>query len=59
MLDIYYEDNSVKIYLGQIITNRALTTDEILYALPFDMDDYAQEHGWDGWDSNCIVAVFR
>lgn len=36
--------------LGRIITNRGLTIDEALDILDIDMDKYAAEQGWDGWD---------
>ena len=38
--------------LGRILTNPncGLTIDEALYMLDIDMDKYAAEQGWDGWD---------
>ena len=38
--------------LGRILTNpnHALTIDEALDLLDIDMDKYAAEQGWDGWD---------
>ena len=36
--------------LGRILTNHALTIDEALDLLDIDMDKYAAEQGWEGWD---------
>lgn len=36
--------------LGRILTNHGLTIDEALDLLDIDMDKYAAEQGWDGWD---------
>lgn len=38
--------------LGRILTNpnHGLTIDEALDSLDIDMDKYAAEQGWDGWD---------
>ena len=38
--------------LGRILTNPncGLTIDEALYMLDIDMDKYAAEQGWEGWD---------
>lgn len=36
--------------LGRILTNHGLTIDEALNLLDIDMDKYAEEQGWEGWD---------
>lgn len=36
--------------LGRILTNHALTIDGALDLLDIDMDKYAAEQGWEGWD---------
>lgn len=36
--------------LGRILTNHGLTIEEALDLLGIDMDKYAAEQGWDGWD---------
>ena len=36
--------------LGRILTNHGLTIDEALDLLGIDMDKYAAEQGWEGWD---------
>lgn len=36
--------------LGRILTNHGLTIDEALNLLDIDMDKYAAEQGWEGWD---------
>lgn len=36
--------------MGRILTNHGLTIDEALNLLDIDMDKYAAEQGWEGWD---------
>lgn len=36
--------------LGRILTNHGLTIDEAINLLDIDMDKYAEEQGWEGWD---------
>lgn len=36
--------------LGRILTNHGLTIDEALNLLDIDMDKYAAQQGWEGWD---------
>lgn len=58
-MNVYYTDENVNIKLGEVYTNRSLTMEEALYALGIDMDDFADEHGWDGWDYDALNFVLE
>jgi DNA-binding XRE family transcriptional regulator len=55
---VYYEDENVKEQIGQVLTNRNMTTDEALELTGVDMDKWAMDQGWEGWDYNCIVMEY-
>ena len=45
-MKLFYGD----LLLGEVITNHSMTVDEALEILGIDMDNVAQENGWDDWD---------
>lgn len=45
-MKLYHGD----VFLGEILTNHSMTVDEALELLDIDMDEFAQEQGWDDWD---------
>lgn len=45
-MKLYYDD----ILLGNILTNHSMSIDDALESLEIDMDEYAREQGWDGWE---------
>lgn len=45
-MKLFYED----MLLGEITTNQSLTADEVLNILDIDMDNVAEENGWDDWN---------
>lgn len=49
-LVIRYEDE----VLGTVDTNRGMTVWEALDLLGIDMDEYAADQGWDGWDADYL-----
>lgn len=49
-LVIKYEDE----VLGTVDTNHSMTVWEALDLLGIDMDEYAADQGWDGWDADQI-----
>ena len=59
MMSVYYTDENVNIKLGEVCTNRSLTAEEALYVLGIDMDDYADERGWECWDPEAINFVWE
>lgn len=44
--------------LGTVDTNRGITVWEALDLLGIDMDEYAAEHGWDGWDAEYLETEY-
>lgn len=49
-LVIKYEDE----VLGTVHTNHGMTVWEALELLRIDMDKFAAEQGWDGWDADYL-----
>ena len=49
-LVIKYEDE----VLGTVHTNHGMTVWEALELLGIDMDKFAAEQGWDGWDADYL-----
>lgn len=54
-IKVLYEDDYVSIELGEILTNRSITTEEALNSLGIDLEEWAQEQGWDGVDYECVT----
>lgn len=45
-MKLYYGNTLLK----EILTDHSMTVDEALEISGIDMDEYAQEQGWDDWD---------
>jgi DNA-binding XRE family transcriptional regulator len=56
---VYYEHEYGREEIGRVLTNRNMTTDEALDMTGVDMDKWAMEQGWEGWDYNCIVVDYE
>ena len=52
MLKIIYRDENTneRVVIAKIMTNRSMSAWEALEAANIDMDEFATERGWDGWD---------
>ena len=48
-----------EIELGTIYTNRGMDVMEALDLLGIDMDQYAEDNGWDGWDFGELEMVYE
>ena len=55
MLEIRYEDEYGSVKIGEILTNRSMTTDEALDLLEIDLQEWAHDQGWEAADPNCVV----
>lgn len=55
MLEIWYEDEYGAVKIGEILTNHRMTTDEALDLLGIDLQEWANEQGWEAADPNCVV----
>lgn len=51
--------NYAGIELGTINTNRGMDVMEALDLLGIDMDQYAEDNGWDGWDFGELEMVYE
>lgn len=51
---IYVHGDDDKEVIGNIITNRSLTVEEALEMIGVNMDNYAVERGWEGYDPLAI-----
>lgn len=56
MLLVYADDNTFEI-IGDILTNHGMSTDGALDLLDVDMDVWADDQGWDGWDWEALQLV--
>ena len=51
---IYVHGDDDKEVIGNIITNRSLTVEEVLEIIGVNMDNYGVERGWEGYDPLAI-----
>lgn len=51
---VYKEEGQDQIVLAEITANRSMTVWEALEVAGVDMDECAEENGWDGWDPEAI-----
>ena len=49
-MKLYYNDNGNKILLTEVITNHSMSVDDALNLSGIDMDEWAEEQGWDNWN---------
>lgn len=56
MLLIYAEDDVFEIISG-ITTNHSMSIDNAIELLDIDMDIYADEHHWDGWNYDALNLI--
>lgn len=57
MTALYYKENGYSVKLGEVLTNNLTTIDDVLNFLEIDMDKFAAEHGWDGWNYEALELV--
>lgn len=55
-LVVYADENVFEIVCG-VFTNQSLTIDQVLDLNDIDMDDWADNQGWDGWDYDALQFV--
>jgi hypothetical protein len=53
-MKLYYNDNGNKILLTEVITNHSMSIDDALNLARIDMDEWAEEQGWDNWDYGAL-----
>lgn len=54
---LVYADECTFEIIGGILTD-GIMVDEALDLLDIDMDDYAEERHWDGWDYDALDIVY-
>lgn len=52
MYILYYDDGGVEIFVGELLTNQALTIDEMLDLVSFDESSFKGAHRLDEIDYN-------
>jgi hypothetical protein len=52
--EIVYKDQTGEYVVGHCVTNHSISVDEALDIAGIDMDAYAEQNGWDGWDWGCL-----
>lgn len=53
-MKLFYEENGLKILVGEVITNHSMSVDDMLSTLDVNMDDFADKQGWDGWNFEAL-----
>lgn len=53
---VYAEYDVFEIF-GGILANHSLNVDDALYLLDVDMDAFAEEQGWDGWNYEALDLI--
>lgn len=59
-LALVYQDDFEKtnlILVGKITADRMLNAEDILDTLEIDMDEFAAEQGWDGWNPDQLDVI--
>jgi len=46
-------------HVAEIMTNRSMTVWEALEIVGVDMNTYADQHGWDGWDPEALDVEYN
>lgn len=54
---LVYADDYVFEIIGGVLTNHSMSVDDILDLLDIDMDEYAEENDWDGWDFGALKML--
>jgi len=52
--EIVYKDEEGEVIVAEYSGNRSHTVDQALEIAGVDMDEFAEENDWDGWDWNCL-----
>ncbi len=54
---LVYTDDSVFEIIGGILTSHSMGVDDAVSLLDIDMDTWADEQGWDGWNYDALTLV--
>lgn len=54
---LVYADNNVFEIIGGILSNHSMSVEDALDLLGVDMDAWADEQGWDGWDYEALELL--
>lgn len=54
---LVYAEYDVFEILGGILTNQSMSVDDALDLLGVDMDAFAEEQGWDGWNYEALDLI--
>ena len=52
--ELYYKDETGEYIIGNCTTNHSISVDDALRIADIDMDEWADEKSWDGWDWGCL-----
>lgn len=56
MLLIYAECDNFEI-IGGVTTNNSISIDDVIELLDINMEVYADEHHWDGWNYDALKLI--
>lgn len=57
--EIVYKDEEGEVIVAEYSGNRSHTVDQALEVAGVDMDEFAEENDWDGWDWNCLEVRIK
>ena len=53
-MKLYYNDNGKRVLITEIITNHNMSIDDMINHCDIDMDTWADQQGWDGWEYGAL-----
>ena len=57
MLKLVYKDETGTYEITEVLTNHSMSIDDILQLADIDMDAWADDKGWEGWDYDCLQMI--
>ena len=57
-MKLVYDENGERIVLGEVLTNHSMSVEDVIDLLEIDMDQFAYDRGWDGWNYEALKLEY-
>lgn len=57
MLKLIYKDETGSYQIAAVVTNHSMSINDILQLSGVDMNQWADDQGWDGWDWDNLEII--